>query len=130
MVATEHDRKATVDDFDNSLDMLFAQFEDAVSRLSELTSVFLENPVNAMTAICKKLAMPKKEALEAISMFDMTYGGGVATAHDVFMAMQEIMFLLKAASTAENKMLRLQETMARALTLRWDSYDYAREVSW
>ncbi len=63
-------------------------------------------------------------------MFEMAHGGGTATAHDIFIAMQEIMFLLKAANTPENKMLRVQESMARALTLKWDSYDYAKAVGW
>jgi hypothetical protein len=32
--------------------------------------------------------------------------------------------------TPESKMLRLQESMARALTLKWESYDYAKAVGW
>jgi hypothetical protein len=83
-----------------------------------------------MTAICKRLSLPKKAALEAIAMFEMAYGGDVATAHDVFIAMQEILFILKSADTPENKMLRIQESMARALTLKWESYDFAKAVSW
>ena len=130
MVSTEHRRQAKVGDFQNSLDMLFAQFEDSVARLEKLTTVFLDHPVNAMTAICKKLSMPKKTALEAIAMFEMAYGGGTATAHDVFMAMQEIMFMLKTENTPESKMLLLEESMARALTLNWPKYDYAKAVGW
>ncbi len=130
MVATEHEKQSTVGDFSDSLDMLFAQFEDSIARLGQLTEVYLDYPVNAMTAVCKKLSLPKKAALEAVAMFEMAHGGGTATAHDIFIAMQEIMFLLKAANTPENKMLRVQESMARALTLKWDSYDYAKAVGW
>ena len=110
--------------------MLFAQFEDSIARLEKLTAVYLDCPVNAMTAVCKKLAMPKKAALEAIGMFEVAYGGGVATAHDVYMAMQEIMFILKTENTAESKMLLLEESMARALTLNWSHYDTAKAVNW
>jgi hypothetical protein len=130
MLATEHRDQSKVGDFLNSLDMLFAQFEDSVKRLEMLTTVFLDYPVNAMTAVCKKLAMPKKAALEAVSMFEMAYGGTTATAHDIFMAMQEIMFMLKSEKTSENKMLLLEESMARALTLNWSQYDLAKAVSW
>ena len=110
--------------------MLFAQFGDSVAKLSGLLSVHLDYPVNAMTAVCKKLSMPKKAALEAIAMFETVNGDRPATAHDVFMAMQEIPFNLKISGTAESKLLTLQETMARALTLRWSDYDLAKKVSW
>lgn len=130
MVATEHRKQTNVGGFQSDLGMLFAQFEDSVKRLEMLTTVYLDHPVNAMTAICKKLSMPKKTALEAIAMFEMAYGGGTATAHDIFMAMQEIMFMLKSENAPESKMLLLEESMARALTLNWPHYDYAKAVSW
>lgn len=44
--------------------------------------------------------------------------------------MQEIPFILKTQGTPESKLLALQENMARALTLKWRDYDYAREVKW
>jgi hypothetical protein len=130
MLSTDHRNQKKVEDFRNSLDMLFAQFENSVKRLEKLMEVYLDHPVNAMTAICKKLTMPKKTALEAIGMFEMAYGGGKATAHDVFMAMQEIMFMLKTDNTPVSKMLLLEESMARTLTLNWSAYDYAKVVNW
>ena len=130
MISVEHRRQSKVPDFVESLDMLFAQFGDSVARLSGLLSIHLDHPVNAMTAICKRLALPKKAAMEAMDMFEMAIGEDSATAHDVFVAMQEIPFILKTQGTPESKLLALQENMARALTLKWRDYDYAREVKW
>ena len=130
MIAVEHRRQSKVPDFVGSLDMLFAQFGDSVARLTSLLSVHLDHPVNAMTAVCKRLALPKKAALEAISMFEMAVGNDEATAHDVFVAMQEIPFTLKTQGVPESKLLALQENMARALTINWRDYDYAKEVKW
>ena len=130
MISVEHRRQSKVPDFVESLDMLFAQFGDSGARLSGLLSIHLDHPVNAMTAICKRLALPKKAAMEAIDMFEMAIGEDSATAHDVFVAMQEIPFILKTQGTPESKLLALQENMARALTLKWRDYDYAREVKW
>ena len=130
MISVEHRRQSNVPDFVESLDMLFAQFWVSVARLSGLLSIHLDHPVNAMTAICKRLALPKKAAMEAIDMFEMAIGEDSATAHDVFVAMQEIPFILKTQGTPESKLLALQENMARALTLKWRDYDYAREVKW
>ena len=130
MVAVEHRRQSTVPDFVDSLEMLFAQFGDSVAQLSKLLTIHLDNPVNAMTAVCKKLAMPKKAAMEAIAMFEAANGNMPASAHDVFMAMQEIPFNLKVSGAPEGKLLALQENMARAMTLRWNDYDLVKQVSW
>ena len=130
MLAVEHRWQNNVADFEQSLNQLFAQFGDALAKLERLEGIDLEYPVNAMTRICKKLVMPKKEALSAIAMFEMAYGGGVATAHDVFMGMQEIPFLLKAQGCPEPKLALLGENMARALTLDWSKYDLAKAVDY
>ena len=98
--------------------------------LQTLLEIELDYPVNAMTRICKKLSLPKKEALEAIAMFEMAYGGGSATAHDVFMALQGIPYLMKIHKMPEAKMLVVAEHMARALTLKWNEYDLAKAVNY
>ena len=130
MSAVDHRGQSKIKDFNEAIDMMFAKFCDAIAHLEKLTNVYLDYPVNAMTAICKKLSMPKKAALEAIGMFEVAYGGGTATAHDVFMAMQEIMFILKTENTPVSKLLFTEESLARALTINWSQYDYARAVSY
>lgn len=129
-IAVDHRHKANVTDFDAALDQLFAQFGDSIAKLQKLLEIELDYPINAMTRVCKKLSMPKKAAVEAISMFEMAYGGGPATAHDVFMAMQEIPFILKTQNTPQSKMLMVEENMARALSIRWEDYDLAKAVNY
>ncbi len=129
-IAVDHRHQSKVENFTNALDQLFAQFGDSVAKLQKLTEITLSYPVNAMTRICKKLSMPKKAALGAIRMFEMSYGGGPATAHDVFMAMQEIMFLLKTENTPESKLLFIEENLARTLSFDWDQYDLAKAVNY
>ena len=129
-IAVDHRHQSKVADFSKAPDQLFSQFGDSIAKLQKLTEVTLSYPVNAMTRICKKLSMPKKAAMGAIQMFEMSYGGGPATAHDVFMAMQEIMFLLKTENTPESKLLFIEENLARTLSLDWNEYDLARTVSY
>ena len=100
-----------------------------MKQLEKLLTIKLDYPINAMTRVCKKLSMPKKAAVEAIAMFKMSCGE-TATAHDVFMAMQEIPYNLKLEGTPESKMLAVEENMARALTLNWREYDLATEVNY
>lgn len=129
-VSVDHRHGSTIADFEKALDQLFAQFGDNITKLQTLLDIHLDYPVNAMTRVCKKFCMPKKAAIEAIHMFEMSYGGGTATAHDVFMAMQEIMFTMRTEKTPENKIISLEENMARALTLRWSDYDLAKKVDY
>lgn len=129
-VAVDHRKGHTVADFEQALDQVFAQFGDQVEKLQKLLSVELEYPVNAMTRVCKKLCLPKKAAVEAIAMYEMAVGANPATAHDVYFAMQEIPFILKTQGAPESKLLAVEETMARALTLRWSDYDLAKGVDY
>ena len=129
-VAVDHRSKKTVDNFKEALDMLFAQYGDNIKKMEKLLDITLFYPVNAMTRVCKELVMPKKEATEAINKFQAIFGDGVATAHDVFIAMQEIPYLLKINNTPATKILTVQENMARALNLNWVEFDLARAVSY
>lgn len=129
-IAVDHRHKTQISDFDSALDQLFAQFGDSIAKLQALMEINLDYPVNAMTRVCKKLSLPKKAAVEAISMFEMAYGDSPATAHDVFLALQEIPFILKTQNTPEHKMLETEENMARALTLKWSDFDLAKAVSY
>lgn len=129
-IAVDHRHGSKIADFNSALDELFAQFGDSVAKLQKLMEVTLSYPVNAMTRICKKLSLPKKAAVEAISMYEMACGSGPATAHDVFMAMQEIPFIAKSSGVPEGKMLTIEENMARALSLRWEDYDLAKAVDY
>ena len=130
VVSVHHRRQSKVQDFDSSLDMLFAQFVDTIKKLESLLDLTLCYPVNAMTLACKKLAMPKAAAMEAIEMFRMAVGETPASAHDVYMAMQEILFILKTGHVPESKLLSVEESIARALTLRWSEYDLPGAVSY
>lgn len=128
-VAVDHSGQAKVEDFEEAFNKLFAQFQNSIGKLQKLLEVPLAYPVNAMTRVCKSLSLPKKAAVEAIAMYEMAYGNGPATAHDVFMAMQEIPYIMKTEHTPESKLLRLEENMARALTLRWSDYDLPKAVN-
>ena len=129
-IAVDHRHNTSVADFDHALDQLFAQFGESIAKLQHLLEIELDYPVNAMTRVCKKLSMPKKAAVEAIAMYEITYGGGPATAHDVFLAMQEIPFIMKTSGAPESKLLALEENMARALSLNWADYDLAKAVEY
>jgi hypothetical protein len=130
MISVEHRWQKTTSDFAGAMDKLFARFGDFIGKLERLTAIHLDYPVNAMINICQKQKMPKKAAMEAVSMFESSYGGGMATAHDVFMALQEISFILKTEHVPQSKRFEVDEQLARTVTFRWPDYDTAKAVSW
>ena len=130
ILGVEHRGQKTISNFKDNLTMMFAKFNNTILNLEKLLDVELSSPINAMTAVCKKLALPKKPALEAIAMLEMALCGSPATAHDVFMGLQEIMFICKTSKMPHSKLLGVEESLARALTLRWDAYDSIRKVDY
>ncbi len=128
-ISVDHRHQKKVEDFEKKLDLLFAQFVDSVAKLKALLDIPISYPINAMTKICKDLSLQKKEARGAIDMFAMTYGGGPATAHDVFMALQEIPFQMKLNKVPQDKCLLAEENMARVLSIRWKDYDIPGTVN-
>lgn len=64
-IAVDHRHQSKVEDFEAALDQLFAQFGDSVARLQKLLDIHLSYPVNAMTRICKKLAVRASRMLES-----------------------------------------------------------------
>jgi hypothetical protein len=130
MIAVEHRWQKKTSDFADAMDKLFARFGDFIGKLERLTAVHLDYPVNTMINICQKQKLPKKAAMEAVAMFESSYGGGAATAHDVFMALQEIPFILKTEHIPQSKRFEVDEQLARTVTFRWSDLDTAKAVSW
>ncbi len=128
-IAVDHRWQKTVKDFNDNLDQLFAQFGDNIKKLERLLKIPLRYPVNAMKRIKKELALPTKEADEVIANFEAVYGNGCATAHDVFMSLQEVPYLLKISGAPESKRLIVEENLARVLNFDWSEYDLARSVA-
>ena len=61
------------------------------------------------------------------------YSGGkdsTAIVQLVWMALQEIPWLMKLHNYPEAKMLTVEENMARALSIKWSEYDLAKAVSY
>lgn len=128
-IQIEHKSKKNVGDFSNAMDCLFTRFGNTIDKLKNLFSIQLEFPVNAMARICKALHMPAAPSCEAVAMFEMVNGRMPATAHDVFMAMQEIPFICRANGMEEAKLLTISENLSRALSIDWSKYDLAKGVN-
>ena len=126
----EHKNHATMEDFEEKLDMLYSQYDLALGKLQELMSITVKNPVNTMMGVMKKLGIGKKYAMEAIEKFKAIYGGGFSTAHDIYYGMTEVIFLMQCAGESGIRVTQMEETVSRALNVKWSDYDIPGDIKW
>ncbi|MEE1504421.1 MAG: hypothetical protein UGF89_09290, partial [Acutalibacteraceae bacterium] len=129
----EHKGKASVAHFGTKVDLMFAQFDKNLGKLEKLMDVYIQYPISCMERVCKYLKLPKKASLEAVAQFEFANGDAPCTAHDIYVAMQEIPFLYR--TDADNKvseltLLNYEENVSRALSINWEQYDLMKRVEW
>lgn len=126
----EHKHGASMKDFENKLEMLYSQYDLAIGNLKNLVSITIKNPVNAMMGVMKKIGIPKKLAMEALEKFKATHGGGFCSAHDIYYGIAEVIFMMQCSGESGIKITLMEETVARALNVRWQDYDIPGELKW
>ena len=129
-IRENHKGGADLDRFDANLEKLFAQYDASLSALTALLDVELAYPVNAMQAVLKELGIGKRLAMEAVEQYRAQTGGEPDTAHGVYHAMMEVLFLLQRDGTTGSKLAEMEENLARALRIRWPIYDLPGELKW
>lgn len=126
----EHKRGATLEEFEKRLSMIYAQYTKAIEGLERLLAIELEYPVNTMIGVMKKIGIPKKTAFDVIEFFREHQGNNPCTAHDVYYAMTEVIFLMQCRKASGTKIAHMEEMIARALGVKWQEFDIAGEQKW
>ena len=80
--------------------------------------------MNCMTEVMAKLAIPKKYQAEALELFKAQYNVWSCTAHDIYFAISEILFMLECEGASGSRIAKMEEQIARALSLNWGDYDF------
>lgn len=128
----EHKGKASVAHFGTKVEQLFAQFDKSLARLEKLLDIYVQHPISCMERVCKHLKLPKKASLEAIAQFEIVNGDNPCTAHDIYEAMQEIVFLYRTSdkTVSPSTILNYEENVSRALFIDWDKFDIMKRIEW
>lgn len=119
-----HKNGSTMADYDAQLKKLYAKYQLAIGKLTELLEVRIANPVNCMSEVMAKLAIPKKYQAEALDLFKAQYDVWSCTAHDIYFAISEILFMLECEGASGSRIAKMEEQIARALTMNWAEYDF------
>ena len=132
----EHKNGASLEDFREKLSFLYSQYQNALKKLTVLLDVYIKYPVNTMTGVMKKLGIPKGLAFEAIDLFKHQFGTAPCSAHDIYYGISEVIFMVQTKADADSKgtigmkVMKMEETVMRALQIRWQDYDIPGELYW
>ena len=126
----EHRGEKTIKDFERLLDMLYSQYQFAIGNLARLLDIEIGNPINCMLGICKRIGISKKLAYEATEQFKAQNGDEPCTAHDIYYGMSEIVFMVACGGASGTIIVQAEETIARALSVRWQEYDIPGNFKW
>ncbi len=126
----EHKGGATLDKFKSQLPMLYSQYTVAISNLINLLKIEIDNPVNCLLGVCKRIGIGKKLAFKAAELFEAQYGNNPCTAHEVYYGISEVIFMLQCEGASGSRIAQMEENVARAFTVRWREYDIPGEAKW
>lgn len=129
-IKEKHQLPADLDQFDRNLVQLFAQYDAGLQALSALLDIELAYPANVMQRVMKEVGAPKRLAVEVVEQYRAQIGENPDTAHGVYCAMMEVLFVLQRDGAAGAKIAMMEENLARALHLKWSSYDLPGEKNW
>lgn len=126
----EHKNGATMKDFERKLSMLYSQYDLAIGKLENLIAVTVKNPSNTMIGVMSKIGIPKKYGVPALEKFNAIHGMGFCTAHDIYYGIAEVVFLMQCAGESGVRVTQMEETVSRALNVKWQEFDIPGEIKW
>lgn len=126
----EHKAGATLAMFENQLGLLYGKYQIAIGNLTKLLKIEIANPANCMQGVMKKLGIPKKLGMEALELFKAQYGEDPCTAHEIYYGISEILYMLACDGEEGSRITSMEETIARAFSVKWQDYDMPGEICW
>lgn len=125
-----HRNGTNISEFDSQLKLLYGKYQLAAGNLVKLLKVEVLNPVNCMKGVMDKLGIARKYAAEAVELFRAQYGEDPCTAHDIYFGISEILYMLACEGEEGSKIARMEETVAKALSVNWKDYDIPGCYKW
>lgn len=123
-----HKNKNDIYDFEENLNGIYSLFQQSIERLNKLSNMLLSYPDECFANICKKVGLANKFASDALMRFKDTRNANT-TALELYMAMWEIINVMKNKNEDEHKIFNAQEKISRVLGLDIFSYDKMKEFN-
>ncbi len=119
-----HRNGTRIAEFDAHLKLLYGKYQLAIGNLARLLGIEVVNPINCMKGVMDKLGIPRKYEAEAVDLFVAQYGEDPCTAHEIYFGISEILYMLACEGEEGSRITRMEETVARALSVNWTDVDF------
>ncbi|MDD6484027.1 MAG: hypothetical protein PUF72_05570 [Clostridiales bacterium] len=110
----------------------YALFQDVETSIGRLAKIWVDNPLNVIVGISKKLLLPKKYAAQAYDeLTRILPPSNRCSMDDVYLCMAQIPYFAKCAGAGASKCFELEEQVSKILTLPdLKEFDLPGTVSW
>ena len=83
-----------------------------------------------MKGVMDRLGIARKYEAEAVELFRAQYGEDPCTAHEIYFGISEVLYMLACEGEEGSRISRMEENIARALSIHWTDYDIPGEYKW
>ena len=113
-----------------TISQIYPRYKQAIENLEKLLEIPIEHPVNTMIGLINKLDIGKKIGSEAVDLFVAQSGEGPTNAHEIYYALNEVLFFAACRGSGNAQLLRLEEKLMRMLKYDWSEFDVSGTVAW
>lgn len=124
-----HQYKRGLEEFTCNMESLFQYYKQKLKSIGRLCDIQIRYPVNTLGEVMKKQSFGKKLIAETVERFKATFGEEPCSAYEVYCGLCESLFFAKKNESSAASMVKLEEKIARCISVRWHDYDIPGEFS-
>lgn len=106
-------------DLEHSLVRMMTEYEAELIQLSDMTKKYVSHPLTVMQRIMDESKIPQKLRDEAVSIFSDINGDALCSYYDVYLAINEILYLAQAGHYSGRVQAELEEKVSECLQYNW-----------
>lgn len=122
-VRLEHSGEASLEDFLQNLNMVFARYREAVEGLARLFTFYVTYPANVIAGLMKKAGIGVGLTAKTAELFRSGHGCGSCNGYEVYCGICECIFLAQSEGAGVKTLTDLEEKVSRCLTFRFQDFD-------
>lgn len=115
-----YDTEADLETFECSLLQMLSEYEGALTRLSDMTKRYVSRPLAVMEKIMKTSGISQKLRNKVISIFGNVNGDALCSYYDVYLAINELLYLAQIRHCSGRVQAELEEKVSECLQCDWE----------
>lgn len=125
-----HKECKTVGHFEDNIQSIFDYYKETLRDVMRLCRIHISYPVNTMAGIMSKAGFGKKLTAETVESYKAAAGDDPCSAYEVYCGICEVLSIARQAKETESGLLRMEEKIAKCISMRWHDYDIPGDVKY